>query len=200
MAAPRYGGVARVDFSMIEALLWTMAEPLLGPNSTARRRRRAMLPSAIGCMMRSAVRAMTTGSASRSEMMCNGGRCPIWSLDRWRTGRARRTPRRQPRSCYEPDPSAALASSVDLVRDTHLCERGFWDVHEGGVLPGFSWRASFGRRTGPAPALGADSDRCCAKCSADRRRLSSWLHSCASCGEGREVRASPPRRARCRTS
>ena len=29
MAAPRYGGVARVDFSMIEAMLWTMAEPLL---------------------------------------------------------------------------------------------------------------------------------------------------------------------------
>ena len=56
-------------------------------------------------------------------------------------------------------PSAALASSVDLVRDAHLCERGFWDVHEGGVLPGLPWRASFGRRTGPAPALGADTEQ-----------------------------------------
>jgi hypothetical protein len=45
------------------------------------------------------------------------------------------------------------------VCDTHLCERGFWDVHEGGVLPGLPWRASFGRRTGPAPAVGADTEQ-----------------------------------------
>jgi crotonobetainyl-CoA:carnitine CoA-transferase CaiB-like acyl-CoA transferase len=27
------------------------------------------------------------------------------------------------------------------------------------VLPGLPWRASFGRATGPAPDLGADTDR-----------------------------------------
>jgi crotonobetainyl-CoA:carnitine CoA-transferase CaiB-like acyl-CoA transferase len=55
-------------------------------------------------------------------------------------------------------PAAALASSVVLVHDAHLRERGFWDVHNKGVLPGLPWRASFGRATGPAPGLGADTD------------------------------------------
>jgi crotonobetainyl-CoA:carnitine CoA-transferase CaiB-like acyl-CoA transferase len=54
-------------------------------------------------------------------------------------------------------PAAALKSSVDLVRDAHLNARGFWDRHEKGVLPGLPWRASFGRATGPAPGLGADT-------------------------------------------
>jgi len=55
-------------------------------------------------------------------------------------------------------PAAALKSSVDLVRDAHLNARGFWEAQEKGVLPGLPWRASFGRATGPAPGLGADTD------------------------------------------
>jgi crotonobetainyl-CoA:carnitine CoA-transferase CaiB-like acyl-CoA transferase len=55
-------------------------------------------------------------------------------------------------------PAAALASSTDLVANTHLRERGFWDDHAGGVLPGLPWRASFGRAIGPAPAVGADTE------------------------------------------
>ena len=41
---------------------------------------------------------------------------------------------------------------------------------------------------GPAPhrRLVPIRSRCCAKCSADRRRLSSWLSHCAPCGERRE--------------
>jgi crotonobetainyl-CoA:carnitine CoA-transferase CaiB-like acyl-CoA transferase len=50
--------------------------------------------------------------------------------------------------------AAALASSVDLAASEHLRERGFWQ--DG--LPGLPWRASFGRRTGEAPGLGADTD------------------------------------------
>ena len=56
-------------------------------------------------------------------------------------------------------PAAALARSGDLVKSPHLNERGFWDRHGSGVLPALPWQASFGRRTGPAPALGADTDR-----------------------------------------
>jgi len=48
--------------------------------------------------------------------------------------------------------------SVDLVHDAHLKARGFWDAHGKGLLPGLPWRASFGRATGPAPGLGADTD------------------------------------------
>jgi crotonobetainyl-CoA:carnitine CoA-transferase CaiB-like acyl-CoA transferase len=55
-------------------------------------------------------------------------------------------------------PAAALKSSVDLAHDEHLRERGFWDAHEKGALPGLPWRTDFGRATGPAPGLGADTD------------------------------------------
>ena len=55
-------------------------------------------------------------------------------------------------------PASALKDAVDLVHDAHLRARGFWEPHRGGVLPGLPWRASFGRATGAAPALGADTD------------------------------------------
>jgi crotonobetainyl-CoA:carnitine CoA-transferase CaiB-like acyl-CoA transferase len=75
-------------------------------------------------------------------------------------------------------PAAALMSSVDLVRnDPHLRERGFWDAHEKGVLPGLPWRASFGRATGPAPGLGR------------RHRRGAARRARSSAGEDRSVRA-----------
>jgi crotonobetainyl-CoA:carnitine CoA-transferase CaiB-like acyl-CoA transferase len=55
-------------------------------------------------------------------------------------------------------PAAGLATSRDLVASYHLRERGFWDAHGAGVLPGLPWRASFGRSSGAAPELGADTD------------------------------------------
>ncbi len=55
-------------------------------------------------------------------------------------------------------PAAALATSRDLVDSRHLKARGFWEKHGDGVLPGLPWRASFGRASGPAPALGGDTD------------------------------------------
>ena len=55
-------------------------------------------------------------------------------------------------------PAAALATSLDLLESNHLNERGFWEAHGAGVLPGLPWRASFGRTSGPAPELGADTE------------------------------------------
>lgn len=55
-------------------------------------------------------------------------------------------------------PAAALARYGDLVKSLHLAAREFWDRHGAGVLPGLPWRASFGRMTGAAPELGADAD------------------------------------------
>ena len=55
-------------------------------------------------------------------------------------------------------PAAALADSTALVASGHLRQRGFWQAHATGVLPGLPWRASFGRITGSAPELGADTD------------------------------------------
>jgi crotonobetainyl-CoA:carnitine CoA-transferase CaiB-like acyl-CoA transferase len=54
--------------------------------------------------------------------------------------------------------SATLARSGDLVVCPHLRARGFWDAFGAGVLPGLPWRASFGRATGTARELGADTD------------------------------------------
>src|SRR5205085_10263368 len=55
-------------------------------------------------------------------------------------------------------PAAALARSGDLVADAHLQARGFWDPPPAGVLTGLPWQASFGRKSGPAPDLGADTE------------------------------------------
>jgi crotonobetainyl-CoA:carnitine CoA-transferase CaiB-like acyl-CoA transferase len=55
-------------------------------------------------------------------------------------------------------PAAALANACDLVNSNHLEERGFWEPHGAGTLPGLPWQASFGRISGPAPELGADTE------------------------------------------
>lgn len=109
----RSGKAARIDFAMIEAMLWTMAEPLLSGGKPQ------------------------TGSISRRD-----------GEDEW----------------LATEPTGAgfaqerLARSADLVNCPHLRSRGFWDEHGAGVLPGLPWVASFGRATGAAPGLGADTD------------------------------------------
>jgi crotonobetainyl-CoA:carnitine CoA-transferase CaiB-like acyl-CoA transferase len=55
-------------------------------------------------------------------------------------------------------PAASLANSEDLVASGHLLQRGFWEAHGSGVLPGLPWRSSFGRQSGRAPDLGADTE------------------------------------------
>ena len=54
-------------------------------------------------------------------------------------------------------PAAALANSRDLVNSDHLRKRGFWESRAAGVLPALPWQASFGRISGLAPELGADT-------------------------------------------
>jgi crotonobetainyl-CoA:carnitine CoA-transferase CaiB-like acyl-CoA transferase len=121
------GAVARVDYSMIEAMLWTMAEPLL------REQVPEMLVSEAGVVKR-----------------CDGP-------DDWLSVGPVRAPMSGDRGSLT-DASVALARSVDLVDCPHLRLRGFWDAYGSGVLLGLPWRASFGRATGPAPDLGADTD------------------------------------------
>ena len=55
-------------------------------------------------------------------------------------------------------PAAALATASDLAASAHLCERGFWDAHGDGVLPGLPWRASIDRASGHAPSLGGHTE------------------------------------------
>ena len=54
--------VARIDFSMLEAMLWTMAEPLLRPSSATDLIRSAIIRSGTRRTACIAAPAMTTGS------------------------------------------------------------------------------------------------------------------------------------------
>ncbi len=174
------GGVARIDFSMLEAMLWTMAEPLLAEQLGA-------LPLAVG--------NRSERHAPHGAYRCAGDdhwiSLAVTDDEEWQRlgtivpglaplaplGFAQRTEQQQaiddalsawarPRDAvaaanelrHAGIPAAALASSVDLVDSHHLHERGFWERHDAGVLPGLPWRASFGRISGPAPGLGADTD------------------------------------------
>jgi crotonobetainyl-CoA:carnitine CoA-transferase CaiB-like acyl-CoA transferase len=176
----RTGGAARIDFSMIEALLWTMAEPLLATQLDAPPQPRGndnahYVPhgayrcagedewiSVVAtndevwrrlCTIVSAMREMAGfGFSERLEQRgAIDHALAVWL-------------RRQPAKTTEAEllragiPAAALASSRDLVDSDHLKQRGFWDAHDTGVLPGLPWRASFERRSGDAPKLGADTE------------------------------------------
>ncbi len=176
----RAGGVARVDFSMIEAMLWTMAEPLLATQLAApsRPRGNASDRHAPHGVYRCAgeddwISIVTTTDAEwRNLCALVPGLAPMAEL-----GFGERQQRRavidqavaewlrlKPAPAAEVEllragiPSAALANSRDLVNSDHLKVRGFWEGRGAGTLPGLPWQASFGRISGPAPELGADTE------------------------------------------
>ncbi len=133
----RSGVVARVDFSMIEAMLWTMAEPLLAGQ------------------LSDEPNAPETGRVYRGagpdDWIAVGSDCPLVQP----IGSVTDAVSVLIKAGF---PAAILSRSSDLVADAHLTERGFWDAYGLGVVPGLPWRASCGRATGPAPGLGADTD------------------------------------------
>ncbi len=174
------GEVARVDCSMIEALLWTLSAPLLAGQ--------------IGAAA-SPVGNFSAVYAPHGAWRCTGDDSWVAIVARddadWRAlcgvvpglsglasqGFAARVARAEEIGgvlgawCGARDaadvaatltaarvPAAKLAGSADLLASEHLKARGFWDAHTRGVLPGLPWRASFGRAVGPAPALGADTE------------------------------------------
>ena len=174
------GGAARIDFSMIEAMLWTMAEPVLAtqldvpPMPQGNRSGRYVPHGAYRCageddwisvavrtdeewcrlcaMVPALGQITGLGFGERVE------RCAAIedSLAAWFRGQNVETA--TARLLHAGIPAASLVSSTNLVTSGHLRERGFWEPHGGGVLPGMPWRASFGRCSGPAPGLGADTD------------------------------------------
>ena len=174
------GGVARIDFSMIEAMLWTMAEPLLAtqlaapPQPRGNRSRRYAPHGVYRCAGEDDwVSLVTTtdaewrnlcvivpGLASMAELGFGERQQRHEAIDQTLAAWLRP----KPATAAEAEllragiPAAALANSRDLVNSNHLKERGFWEPHGAGFLPGLPWQASFGRTSGPAPQLGADTD------------------------------------------
>src|SRR5215469_487992 len=176
----RDGAVARIDFSMIEAMLWTMAAPLLAtqldapPKPQGNRDPHYAPHGAYRCAGDDEwiSLAITTDDEWRQLCAAIPALEPLSSWDlQQRHGRiagidgilmgwASHCSASEAETVLRDAgvPASALRDSVDLVRDAHLRERGFWDAHDKGVLPGLPWRASFGRATGLAPGLGADTD------------------------------------------
>jgi crotonobetainyl-CoA:carnitine CoA-transferase CaiB-like acyl-CoA transferase len=176
----RTGGVARIDFSMLEAMLWTMAEPLLAaqlgaePQPVGNRSDRYAPHGAYRCAGDDGwiSLAVTDDEEWRRLYALVPALSPLAEL-----GVIQRVEQRpaiddalaawaRPQAAAAAArillgagiPAAALATSRDLAASQHLRERGFWDPHGSGVLPGLPWRASFGRISSPAPGLGADTD------------------------------------------
>lgn len=176
----RSGGGARIDFSMIEAMLWTMAKPLLAlqlgaPVEPAGNRATAFAPHNLyRCSGEDAWIGIAVAGDDEWRRLCAlvPRLAALADLDLSRRKAAESEidaalaawaggldATRAAAALAEADiPAAALASSLDLVRDAHLGARGFWERHGDGVLPGLPWRASFGRKSGAAAALGADTD------------------------------------------
>lgn len=175
------GGVARVDFSMIEAMLWTMAEPLIAtqlgapPKPMGNASTRYAPHGVWRCAGDDDWVSIVTRTDAEWRMLCtlvpglsgmaafdlgqrvDAQRVIDTALAAWAASRSAATAAESLLAAGIP--AAALARYGDLVKSPHLTAREFWDAHGVGVLPGLPWRASFGRATGPAPGLGADSDQ-----------------------------------------
>lgn len=172
----KVGGSARVDFSMIEAMLWTMAEPVLsaqidGPPEPAGAGDPRFAPHGVyPCGGDDQWVAVAVPSDAAWAGMCNvvPGLVGMVSLAREVRREVGEVIEAWTRGLTAEDAAAALravgvaaepvAGSAELLRSAHLAERGFWDGFGPGVLPGLPWRASFGRVTGPAPGLGEHTD------------------------------------------
>jgi crotonobetainyl-CoA:carnitine CoA-transferase CaiB-like acyl-CoA transferase len=176
----RTGGVARVDFSMIEAMLWTMAEPLLAtqlgppPQPRGNRSERHVPHGVYRCAGEDDWISVVVRTDEEWQRLC--ATVPALSpmtgfgfrerLDRraaiddtlaiWLRPQAAEAAAAE--LLRAGIPAAALATSLDLVNSDHLRERGFWKAHGAGVLPGLPWHAGFGRASGVAPELGADTE------------------------------------------
>jgi crotonobetainyl-CoA:carnitine CoA-transferase CaiB-like acyl-CoA transferase len=176
----RTGGVPVIDFSMIEAMLWTMAEPLLAtqleapPKPQGNHSDRYVPHGVYRCAGGDDWISIVARTDEEWRKLCAlvPALLPMAGLSFRQRAQCRAAIddalaawlRPQAASTAADDllragiPAAALATSVDLVTNDHLIKRGFWEAHGAGVLPGLPWRASFGRTFGAAPELGADTE------------------------------------------
>ena len=165
---------------MIEAMLWTMAEPLLqtqldvAPKPRGNHSDRHVPHGVYRCAGEDDWISLVVTDNTQWQRLCTkvAALSPLAELGlRERTDREAAIGealaawlRPRPARAAEAEllragiPAAVLATSLDLVASDHLNERGFWDAHGEGMLPGLPWRASFGRARGAAPELGADTE------------------------------------------
>src|SRR5262249_25680119 len=138
----RHSGVARIDFSMIEAMLWTLADSLLQtqcgapPLPQGNRSEHHIVHDAFRCAGDDAWVAVALESDEQLQDL--SGMLRGKNLADWMQGQEAREAERMLRCAGIP--AAALASATDLAARAHLRERGFWDAQGDSVLPGLPWR------------------------------------------------------------
>jgi crotonobetainyl-CoA:carnitine CoA-transferase CaiB-like acyl-CoA transferase len=175
------GRVQRVDFSMVEAMLWTMAEPLIDAqldlpveargNASAQHAPHGIYPAQgddawISLVVRDdaewlALTEIVPGLNGMDALGIEERRERAEEIDASISDWA---------SARPPETSAlvlqaaglaadAVAGATALLDDEHLSARGFWQAPVNGVrLPGLPWRTTLPLRHGPARDLGADTD------------------------------------------
>jgi len=174
------GAGCRIDFSMLEAMLWTIGEPLL---ATQAGERPAPFGDADPCNTPHGVFAaagddawigIAVTSDEQWRAMC--GIIPglvayaqAGTDDRRKNQKdihaivaewtaAQHATDAAVRLVAAGIAASAVNTSRELLESDHLKARTFWKPAETGVLPGLPWKTSFDRAVGPAPALGADTD------------------------------------------
>ncbi len=183
----RHGGVARIDFSMIEAMLWTLADPLLHTQDGApavpvgNRSEHHMVHDAFRCAGNDAwisVAVEREDELRRLRSLLAGQDLASWLKDRDAVDAER--------SLRDVGIAAsALADASRLAASDHLRQRGFWEAYGDGLLPGLPWRSSFGRQSGQAPGLGADTDAVLAEVLGLSRGEIDGLHQSGALGPSR---------------
>ena len=164
----RHGGaVARIDFSMIEAMLWTMSEPLLQTQLAERPTPRGNQSDncAPHGVYRCAGDDQWVGIAVRNDTEWRALCGLVPGLDRSSADEVLSAWCR-PRDAGETAavlasagiPAAPVTGSFDLVESPHLRARGFWDALGPGLVPGIPFRTDFGRVMGTAPSLGQHTE------------------------------------------
>jgi crotonobetainyl-CoA:carnitine CoA-transferase CaiB-like acyl-CoA transferase len=176
----RSGLVANIDFSMIEAMLWTLAQPLIAAQIDAPPQPQGDGSSdysphgAWACRGEDEWISIAVTSESQWLSLCqliNGlsafsghnlkARQSValvirGVLTQWASGRTRLEA--QDLLLRAGVPAAALATSKNLADSVHLKERGFWEKSGAGTLPGMPWRSSLERVHGQAPGLGEHTE------------------------------------------
>ena len=174
------GRIHRVDFSMVEAMLWTMSEPLIRaqlglPVEARGNASEECAPHGVyaaqghDAWLSVAVRDDADWAALREIV---SGLDQFGPLDT--VGRREHTAKieqalndwtraRSPGEAADAlqargVPAAAVVGASALVDDAHLAARGFWQESAGTKLPGLPWQTTLPLRATPAPSLGADTD------------------------------------------
>ena len=163
------GAGARVDFSMVEAMLWTMVEPLLEAQGVVSGSNHSLVEGVYPCKGADAWVGIPVATSDQWEALdeqigslelteaalTDPGAGFQHALTQWA---ARHTPREIEAACAAAGIAChEVVSSLTLLEDEHLRSRGFWERSPSGVLPGLPWRTTLPREPQRAPALAQDT-------------------------------------------